>query len=169
MKSTTRAYAALLTLLVAGFTSANAFGQGTASQSDIQARYDQLDNILVHQDAAAAMKYYAPSLKFMDMMGKPMTYAQYGPYLAQEIRGAQSVSSKTTIQTFAAASDGATATVKEIIELTMINPKTVFLDTIQGTVMERDHWIEVGGEWKINRARVLSYSFMTNGKSMKMM
>jgi len=49
----------------------------------------------------------------------------------------------------------------------MIDPKTRILDTIVTSVTARDHWIEIGGSWKINRERVMSSFVAVNGQEIK--
>jgi ketosteroid isomerase-like protein len=158
-----------LAACASGFTAC--YGQTNSSDSgapaEIQAAYQKMDSQYDQRDSSAVLTWYAPTLVLLDAGGKSYTRDQLAAHMAIESRMSQSIDSTTTIQSAHVQASGTTVVFTHKMSITTVSPKTGVLNTIQTSVNARDHWIEVGGSWKINRERILSASVEVNGQLVK--
>jgi hypothetical protein len=129
----------------------------------IQDAYTNMDQLLAQRDAEGILKMFTWNATFFDGNGVALTRAQVANSIRREIRGTQSIASTTTVQNATQAPDGVTTTIQQKISSTNISPKTGILNTIYTVITERDHWVQIGSAWKINRSRIVSSYVEKNG------
>ncbi len=138
-----------------------------AGTPDIQAMCAQLDDAWNHIDATAAARFYAPSMVLLNQKGKPTNAKLINQTMDTYFKRAQSVVSRRIVKSSQTDGTGVAATVKWTMDITAINPKSGDLDTVQTSVTERQHWTQIGGEWKIDRVRLLDTYMQVDGKPVK--
>jgi ketosteroid isomerase-like protein len=124
--------------------------------------YQQMDSTVDQRDPESLLKFYTWNAIFLTPTGAPVSRAQIADNLRSAVRASQSIDSNTTIDDAEAGTDGVTATVTQKVVYTEIDPGSQILYTTFATTQMRDHWVQVGGGWRINRSRVISASRTTN-------
>jgi hypothetical protein len=154
--------------LAAGF--AACYGQTNSADSappEVQAAYQQLDTAMDQRDDSAILAAFAPNMIYIDSSGKVHTRDQIAEHIRLGNAMSQSVDSVTTIESAHVQASGTTVGLVRKEMVTVVNAKTGVLNTIAMVKNVRDHWIETGGVWKINRERVLSSYTELNGQPVK--
>ena len=153
--------AATLAALACGVCQAQT---SSAAPPEIQSAYEQMDRAAAQRDPNPILKMFAPNALFINETGHVMPFALYRQMVHDSIVTSQSIDSKTVIQSASVQPDGVTVTVAHRSSQTTVHPKTGILDDTRVAYVERDHWIQIRGQWKINRSRLLDESVMVNGK-----
>jgi len=136
----------------------------SSAPPDIVAAYQTIDGALAQLDPEPQLKLYAPNAVFIDESGHIHNFAQVAASIRAQEKATQSAESTITLGTVIVQKSGVTVPISQKLDITRIDPKTGVLNTTILTLNERDHWVEVGGVWKINRERVISAFGETNGQ-----
>ncbi len=155
--------------VVAAIISYTPQARAADAPAPIQAAYKAMDKALDQRNADAYAKWYMPG-GFALMGGSknhmPLAAAMQGEH--ETVLESQSVDSRSIIETADVQPDGTTVTLKRTLSITRIHPGTAILENEVIHVRAREHWINRGGKWQINRMRLLDFSQVVNGKIVKM-
>ena len=137
----------------------------TDDRRAVQAAYSASNAAAGRRDVAGTLAHFTPDAVTVDTKGHATRMAQERQTVTGLFAAAQSVTARTTLETFTLDRPGqATATVHEHILVTLTDPKTH--QPLQLTVDDtaRDLWVKTGGGWRQKHSQDLTYSSTLNGQ-----
>ncbi len=131
----------------------------------LQKLYSAGDAASERRDIDGMLAYYAPSFVFTDTHGRKADLATFKASLAQVIQAAQSVTSKTVVQTVAAGGKTAVAGVEQDTKIILLNQQTGQPITLGVHAVTQDRWIKTAAGWRETASKTINETDTLNGKA----
>ena len=161
---TTQRFTAAAFLLL--FTGSGAFAAAVppADEAAIQAAYTQINTAFTHHDLDRFMTYFTPDYKVVDENGKVFNKEQTRKQYADQLKQVKTMSSRFTVQDFAAVPSGVEAEMK--LHTQGNGEKRVLFMKFKGTYADdlwvRDLWVQTPDGWRIKSRKTLSDKLVTH-------
>ena len=131
----------------------------------LQKLYAAGDAASERRDIDGMLAYYAPTFVFADAHGRKADLATFKASLAQVIQAAQSVTSKSVVQTATAQGKTAVAGVMQDTKITLLNQQTGQPITLAVHAVTQDSWIRTAAGWRETASKTISETDTLNGKA----
>ena len=131
----------------------------------LQKLYSAGDAASERRDIDGMLAYYAPTFVFTDTHGRKADFATFKASLAQIIQAAQSVTSKTVVQTATAGGKTAVAGVMQDTKIILLNQKNGLPITVGVHAVTQDRWIKTADGWRETASKTITETDTLNGKA----
>jgi hypothetical protein len=157
--------AALIALLALPFA-AQAFADAAAdTKKEIQKLYMKRDAAAQKKDVNGALSAYSPDFVYIAKDGQKGGLKVLKKKLIPLFALMQSVKATTAVQSFALKGKDATATVKEHLEMLVVNPNTQVPQKFVADAVSEDLWTKTGQGWLQKRSKTKTEKASLDGKS----
>ncbi|HEX5324525.1 MAG TPA: DUF4440 domain-containing protein, partial [Capsulimonadaceae bacterium] len=139
-------YLTALVLLVAFAAPALTKGHAGASQRrSMQEIYARMDKAADHKDVDRFVAFYDPDYRELRNDGTEIEYQSFVAQTTSVFSHASKINTKTTVQSVQSVSGGVVVVTRTHAAITLKDPRTGKMVTVQATEDDRDFWVQDTG------------------------
>ncbi len=144
---------------------ASAVQPSVSVKQTLQKLYTAGDAASERRDIDGMLADYAPTFVFADSHGRKADLTEFKASLAQVIQAAQSVTSKSVVQTATAQGKTAVAGVMQDTKIILLNQQTGQPITLGVHAVSQDSWTKTAAGWRETASKTISETDTLNGKA----
>lgn len=150
------------------FLAATAAIAQDADKKAIVSAYAALDKAINSKNVNGMTAYMTSDFKMKSQMGQTVTRDQFVSAVKSQIGMAQSISSKTTVQSVVIKGTTATVSTSGVSKLVILEPQTKAAHKIDVSSKSVATWVKVQGSWKMKFLEQKDSKVLMDGKPMQM-